>query len=57
MIAERFALTVTVAGVTSKTQTFSAVTQLSSLFNGDPTDGILGLAFQGISNLKAVSIS
>jgi len=44
---------VTVAGVKSTGQTFSAVTTLSSLFNDDPLDGILGLAFQSISNLNA----
>ncbi|KAJ7641909.1 acid protease [Roridomyces roridus] len=45
--------TVTVAGVTAKTQYFSPVTSLSSSFAGDPTDGILGLAFPAISNLNA----
>ncbi|KAI0792602.1 acid protease [Abortiporus biennis] len=45
--------TVKVAGVTVSQQTFSAVTELSSLFSGDPADGILGLAFSSISNLGA----
>ncbi|KAF9065022.1 acid protease [Rhodocollybia butyracea] len=45
--------TVTVAGVTVTNQTFSPVTTLSSGFSGDPTDGILGLAFPAISNLNA----
>ncbi|TCD70576.1 Type I transmembrane sorting receptor [Steccherinum ochraceum] len=45
--------TVTVAGVKATSQTFSAVTTLSDMFSGDPADGILGLAFQDISNLNA----
>lgn len=45
---------VTVAGVKSTGQTFAAVTKMSSLFNDDALDGILGLAFQDISNLNAV---
>ncbi|CAL1703550.1 unnamed protein product [Somion occarium] len=45
--------TVTVAGVKSTGQTFAAVTKMSSLFNDDALDGILGLAFQDISNLNA----
>ncbi|KAH8102946.1 acid protease [Cristinia sonorae] len=45
--------TVTVAGVKAEGQKFSAVTELSDLFNDDPLDGILGLAFPDISNLKA----
>ncbi|KAJ3751137.1 acid protease [Lentinula detonsa] len=45
--------TVTVAGATAMNQTFSAVTTLSTSFADDPTDGILGLAWPAISNLKA----
>ncbi|KIJ41128.1 hypothetical protein M422DRAFT_31981 [Sphaerobolus stellatus SS14] len=45
--------TVTVAGIKAATQTFSPVTTLSSSFNGDPIDGILGLAFPALSNLGA----
>ncbi|KAJ6488848.1 acid protease, partial [Mycena sanguinolenta] len=44
--------TVTVAGTTVKNQYFSPVTTLSSSFQDDPTDGILGLAFPSISNLN-----
>ncbi|THH23146.1 hypothetical protein EUX98_g8032 [Antrodiella citrinella] len=44
---------VTIAGVKSASQTFSAVTTLSSIFNSDPIDGILGLAFPSISELRA----
>ncbi|KAJ7612659.1 acid protease [Roridomyces roridus] len=44
--------TVSVSGVTAKTQYLSAVTTLSSSFSGDPIDGILGLAFPAISNLN-----
>lgn len=47
---------VTVAGVKATSQTFSAVTSLSDLFSDDPIDGILGLAFQDISNLNAVRL-
>jgi len=47
-----FADTVTVAGVKVTKQFFSPVTTLSSSFASDPTDGILGLAFPAISNLK-----
>ncbi|TFY67566.1 hypothetical protein EVJ58_g1536 [Rhodofomes roseus] len=39
------------AGITSKAQYFSPVTTLSSSFAGDPIDGILGMAYQKISNL------
>ena len=44
--------TVTVAGVTAKNQYFSPVTTLSDSFSNDPIDGILGLAYPAISNLK-----
>ncbi|KAJ7635309.1 acid protease [Roridomyces roridus] len=47
-----FTDTVTVAGITAKTQTFSAVTTLSSSFADDPIDGILGMAYPSISNLN-----
>ncbi|KAK1220022.1 hypothetical protein PQX77_017229 [Marasmius sp. AFHP31] len=43
--------TVTVAGVNATGQHFSPVTTLSSSFEGDPTDGILGLAYPAISNI------
>jgi len=43
--------TVTVAGIKATGQFFSPVTTLSSAFNGDPIDGILGLAFPALSNL------
>ncbi|KAJ4480255.1 putative aspartic protease [Lentinula aciculospora] len=45
--------TVTVAGIKVTTQTFSAVTELSTEFGMDPTDGISGLAYPSISNLGA----
>ncbi|GBE80463.1 Aspartic protease [Sparassis crispa] len=44
--------TVDVAGVTVKSQYFSAVTELSSEFQDDPVDGLLGLAYPKISNLN-----
>ncbi|KAJ7206535.1 acid protease [Mycena pura] len=47
-----FADTVSVAGVKATKQFFSPVTTLSSSFADDPADGILGLAFPAISNLK-----
>ncbi|KAJ7510848.1 acid protease [Mycena galericulata] len=43
---------VTVAGVKVTKQYLSPVTTLSSSFADDPADGILGLAFPAISNLK-----
>ncbi|KDQ54106.1 hypothetical protein JAAARDRAFT_697627 [Jaapia argillacea MUCL 33604] len=43
--------TVTVAGVSVQNQYFSPATTLSSDFNGDPIDGILGMAYPAISNL------
>lgn len=42
---------VTVAGITATQQAFSAVTTLSDKFEGDPMDGILGMAFQKISSI------
>ncbi|KAJ3966840.1 acid protease [Lentinula raphanica] len=45
--------TVSVAGVNVQNQTFSAVTNLSSLFASDPVDGVFGLGFPSISNLQA----
>lgn len=48
---------VTVAGVKATGQYFSPVTTLSSSFANDPIDGILGLAFPSISNLKQVRIN
>ncbi|KZT10618.1 aspartic protease [Laetiporus sulphureus 93-53] len=44
--------TVTVSGVKVTGQYFSPVTTLSSSFSSDPVDGILGLAFPSLSNLK-----
>ncbi|KAJ7153545.1 acid protease [Mycena crocata] len=44
--------TVDVAGIKAKAQYFSPVTTLSSSFENDPIDGILGLAFPAISNLN-----
>ncbi|KAI0743586.1 acid protease [Daedaleopsis nitida] len=44
--------TVTVAGITAKQQYFSAVTTLSSAFADEVEDGLLGLAFPAISNLR-----
>lgn len=46
---------VTASGVTALDQTFAAVTQISPLFQNDPIDGVLGMAFQSISTLNAVS--
>ncbi|OCH86504.1 acid protease [Obba rivulosa] len=43
---------VSVAGVTAAGQYLSPVTTLSSSFGGDPTDGILGMAYPAISSLK-----
>lgn len=45
---------VDVAGITVKNQYFSPVTTLSSTFDEDPIDGILGLAYPSISNLNKV---
>ncbi|KAJ3877629.1 putative aspartic protease [Lentinula edodes] len=45
--------TVTVAGITVTEQTLSAVTELSSDFENDPTDGVFGFAYPKISNLQA----
>lgn len=47
---------VSVAGVSAFNQTFSAVTQISSFYDGGPRDGILGMSYQYISNLTAVSL-
>nr|GAT56124.1 acid protease [Mycena chlorophos] len=43
---------VSVAGVEASNQYFSAVTNLSSSFQTDPTDGVLGLGFAAISTLR-----
>ncbi|KIJ46559.1 hypothetical protein M422DRAFT_164987 [Sphaerobolus stellatus SS14] len=48
-----FSDTVTVAGVKAVNQIFSAVTTLSSSFQDDPIDGLLGLAFPRLSQLDA----
>ncbi|EMD37833.1 hypothetical protein CERSUDRAFT_50799 [Gelatoporia subvermispora B] len=42
---------VTVAGITAANQYFSPVTTVSTFFAGEPADGILGMAYPGISNL------
>nr|VWO98977.1 Probable mitochondrial substrate carrier (Putative mitochondrial carrier protein) [Ganoderma boninense] len=44
--------TVTVGGVTVTGQYLAAVTKESPQFQSDPSDGLLGLAFPAISNLK-----
>jgi len=44
--------TVTIAGITATNQTFSAVTSESAEFQQDPTDGLIGLAFPALSNLR-----
>ena len=43
---------VTVAGITANQQYFSAVTSVSDSFGKDVEDGIMGLAFQSISELN-----
>lgn len=43
--------TVTLAGVVAQAQYFGAVTQVGDTFAEDLEDGILGLAYQSISNL------
>ncbi|KAI9059249.1 acid protease [Trametes sanguinea] len=48
----RYNDTVTVGGVTAKSQTFAAVLDESSSFTDDPSDGILGLGFPALSNLN-----
>ncbi|KAG9076003.1 Type I transmembrane sorting receptor, partial [Ceratobasidium sp. 370] len=45
--------TVSIAGVQVSDQIFSAVTTESDSFAGDPTDGILGLAFPSISETES----
>ncbi|OBZ67135.1 Aspartic protease [Grifola frondosa] len=44
--------TVTVAGIKATGQYLSGVTKESSSFTSDPADGLLGLAFPAISNLR-----
>lgn len=39
----------TIAGLTSKGQSFGAITEESSEFQGDPVSGILGLGFKSIA--------
>lgn len=43
--------TVTVAGIKVKNQYLAAATELSSIFQNQPEDGLLGMAFPSISNL------
>lgn len=45
---------VTVAGVKATNQYLAGVTTLSAEFAIDPIDGILGMAYPAISNLKEV---
>jgi cathepsin D len=40
------------AGITADQQYFSPVTSVSESFGKDPEDGILGMAFQTISELN-----
>ncbi|KAH9933170.1 acid protease [Epithele typhae] len=47
-----FTDTVSVAGVSATKQHFSPVTTLSTSFNDDPIDGILGLAFPALSSMN-----
>ncbi|KAL1945326.1 hypothetical protein VTO73DRAFT_2177 [Trametes versicolor] len=47
-----YAETVSVAGITVKNQTFSPVTTISPSFGSEADDGLLGLAFPAISNLR-----
>ncbi|KAI0675140.1 acid protease [Trametes maxima] len=47
--------TVTIAGIKVKNQYFSPITTLSSMFAGEAMDGILGMAFPSISNLRQQS--
>ncbi|KAH9839410.1 acid protease [Rhodofomes roseus] len=46
-----FTDTVTVAGITSNNQYFSAVSTLSDKFESDPIDGILGMGYQTLASL------
>ncbi|EKM60386.1 uncharacterized protein PHACADRAFT_203598 [Phanerochaete carnosa HHB-10118-sp] len=48
--------TVTVAGLTVTNQYLSPVTTLSSAFQSNPADGILGLAYPAVSNLNATPV-
>ncbi|THV07632.1 acid protease [Dendrothele bispora CBS 962.96] len=43
--------TVNIGGIEVQNQYFSPVTNLSRQFDGDPIDGIIGLAFPSISNI------
>ena len=52
MLTHIYAHIVTVGGVTATGQYLAAVTKESSEFQSDPSDGLLGLAFPAISNLK-----
>ncbi|EKM60383.1 uncharacterized protein PHACADRAFT_132901 [Phanerochaete carnosa HHB-10118-sp] len=51
-----FTETVTIGGLVAMNQTFSPVTIVSDFFTGDPTDGILGLAFPALSDLDATPV-
>ncbi|KAI0366743.1 protease [Pilatotrama ljubarskyi] len=44
--------TVTVAGITAKNQYFSPVNTISDRFGSEARDGLLGMAFPAISNLR-----
>ncbi|KAI0373731.1 acid protease [Pilatotrama ljubarskyi] len=45
--------TVTVGGVVATAQRFAAVTNESSTFTNDPSDGVFGLGFPALSNLNS----
>ncbi|KAI0677640.1 acid protease [Trametes maxima] len=45
--------TVTVGGVAATNQVFAAVTKESSSFSSDPSDGVFGLGFPQLSNLRS----
>ncbi|KAI0630205.1 protease [Trametes polyzona] len=47
-----FTDTVSVAGITVKNQYFSSVNTLSAMFGNEALDGILGMAFPSLSNLR-----
>ncbi|KIL59543.1 hypothetical protein M378DRAFT_26952 [Amanita muscaria Koide BX008] len=44
--------TVTIAGITATDQYFSPATTVSTNFDNEPNDGILGLAFRSLSNIN-----
>ncbi|KAK4701961.1 hypothetical protein P7C70_g4267, partial [Phenoliferia sp. Uapishka_3] len=48
-----FTDTITIGSFSAPNQWFSAVTQLSDSFSTEPEDGIMGMAYPSISNIKA----